>query len=126
MPIVVLRDEDPAMEWIKQIKQLLQEGVYVKTLRSIEDASLKGLKGSKSTLPVYVIGQIARNVLDSWEGRPLRLNEQKLVEDALRPSMEAVLDNLLRKASQSEIIASLEALVKTWMAIQSALKNMPE
>jgi hypothetical protein len=103
------------MEWVNQVKQLLQGGVYVNNLRSIVDISSNGLNDRNSILPAYIIKQIAVNILDYWEGRPLRVTEQRFVEDAIRPPFEAVLDNMLRKAPQTEIIASLEGLVRTWV-----------
>lgn len=47
-------------------------------------------------------------------------NEAKRVEDALRPTMEAVLDAVLSNASQAHFVASLEARIKKRVGIVQA------
>lgn len=43
---------------------------------------------------------------------PLLVAEAKRVEDALLPPMRALLDAVLRSASEAEVVASIEELIK--------------
>jgi len=81
-------------------------------MERIEDEAWEAVKSGQSTFPAYVIQQVSRDIAACWDGVPLSANEATRVEDALRPSMEAVLDSVLSNASQAHIVASVEALIK--------------
>ncbi len=70
------------------------------------------MKSDQSTFPAYAIQQISPDIAGCWNDVPLLANEAKRVEDALRPSLEAVLDAVLSSASQADIVASVETLIK--------------
>lgn len=90
------------MQWATKIKKLLQDGLYVNNLELIGDAAWEAVKSGQSMFPAYVIQQISRDISACWDDGPLLANEAKRVEDALRPSMEAVLDSVLSNASQAD------------------------
>jgi hypothetical protein len=100
------------MQWAWKIKKLLQDGLYIDNLRRIVDETSEAVKGGQSTIPAYVIQQISIYILNQWDDVPLLVTEQKRVEEALLPAMEAVLNAVLSNASQAEIVASVEALIK--------------
>ncbi|PZR82547.1 MAG: hypothetical protein DLM68_15860 [Hyphomicrobiales bacterium] len=79
------------MQWATNIKKLLKDGLYVHNLRRIEDVAWEAVKNGQSPCPAYVIFQISRGIADCWDDGPLLVTEAKRVEDALRPSIEAVL-----------------------------------
>ena len=108
------------MQGAEKIKKLLQDGLYVNNLRLIADEASGAVKSGQSAIPAYVIQQISLYILRCWDDGPLYVSEQKRVEDALRPTMEAVLDAVLSNASQAHFVASLEACIKKRVDIVQA------
>jgi len=115
------------MQWIKQIKQLVQDGIYIKNLNLIVVAASKGLAaGNNFILPAFIIREVADSVVSLWEGQVVRLSEQSIVEEGLRPAFNALLDAMLRNAPKSEVIASAEALIVAWQSIQTELRDLAD
>jgi hypothetical protein len=114
------------MQWIKQTKQLVHDGIYVANLRLMVAAASRGMEIDARVIPTFVIRQIALSVLDMWEGRPLRQREHRIVEEGLRPSFEALLDAMLKEASREDIINLAEALIKAWQSVQGELQDLAD
>ncbi len=100
------------MLWVEEVKQLLQNGLYIDNLRRIQTVAWEAVKNNQAMCPAYIICQIAADIADDWEDRPLLVSEAERIEAALRPSIEAVLDAVLNNSSQTEIMASLNVLIE--------------
>jgi hypothetical protein len=114
------------MQWIKQTKQLVHGGIYGTNLDLIVTAASKGLESDRNILAAFVIRQVAESVFYLWEGRTVQQPERRIVEEGLRPALDAVLDALLGKAPQADIIVSLEALIVAWQTIQTELRDLAD
>ncbi|MGB6175940.1 MAG: hypothetical protein WBF43_06315 [Methylocella sp.] len=94
--------------------------MYVNNSRPIEDEAREAAKSGQSTFPAYVFQQFSRDIAACWNEVPLLANEAVQVEDALRPSMEAVLEAVLSNALLVHIVAFVEALIKSeWILSKS-------
>ena len=100
------------MKWASKIKELLEDGLFVNNLRKIEEVAWEAVKHGQSKFPSYIVYKISGGLANYWDDIPLSVDEFKRVDDALRPPMRVLIDAVLSNASQAEIVASVEALIK--------------
>jgi len=105
------------MNWVTELKQLLDDGLYLHNLRRMTECCERGLKEGQHVLPAYVLRSVIADLHREWEGRAVRVEEVRRSEARLRPALEAVVASLLAGQPVQALTTPLEALVRAWASL---------
>jgi hypothetical protein len=100
---------------LQELKEKLEQGFYADNLydmaRLCKDMALE----SNSPAPFFIMQKIFSGIADYWNGRPVNVEEARLVETEMAISLRELIDAIEAEASDEQICNVLNRAVSSYL-----------
>jgi len=102
---------------LQKLREGLKKGFYLDNLYELARICRSMALDTTSPAPFFIMEYIFLDIVQHWEGKPLLVEDAKLVEAKIMEALEGLIEGLVADAPSEEVFSLLNRIVSDYLIV---------